>query len=170
MTKSVTTGITLQWDKRAATARKAAAFASSIIGQHAPYISHGEIQTGLSDDGKSWSPRLAEFYLADFLDLGDDRDLLIASAADGNIHGIAIVAWEETSRRKFAVIEDMAVDPAMRSTGIGTILMDEIDARVRERSVDWIFLESGRENLRAHAFFERHGFDEISHVFAKRLT
>jgi ribosomal protein S18 acetylase RimI-like enzyme len=159
----------LFWEKSSATAREAAAFAGQIIGLHAPYISHGEIQTGLSDDGKTWAPDLAARYEADFLDLGEDRDLLTARLADGTLAGIAIVAWEETPRRKFAVLEDMAVDPDQRSLGIGAALLEAVDVRVKARGVEWLFLESGKENLRAHAFFERHGFEELSHVFAKRL-
>ncbi len=114
MTRIAST-LRLDWDKSEATAREAAAFAGRIIGLHAPYISHGEIQTGLSDDGKTWVPDLAARYEADFLDLGEDRDLLTARLADGTLAGIAIVAWEETPRRKFAVLEDMAVDPDQRA-------------------------------------------------------
>jgi ribosomal protein S18 acetylase RimI-like enzyme len=164
-----TAALTLAWDKSAVAAREAAAFAGRIIGMHAPYISHGEIQTGLSDDGQTWVPDLAARYEADFLDLGEERDLLTARTPDGTLAGIAIVAWEETPRRKFAVLEDMAVDPDQRSSGIGAALLDAVDARVKARGVEWLFLESGKDNLRAHAFFERHGFAELSHVFAKRL-
>lgn len=168
MTRNAST-LRLDWDKSEATAREAAAFAGRIIGLHAPYISHGEIQTGLSDNGKTWVPDLPARYEADFLDMGEDRDLLTARLPDGTLAGIAIVAWEETPRRKFAVLEDMAVDPDQRSLGIGAALLDAVDVRVKARGVEWLFLESGKENLRAHAFFERHGFEELSHVFAKRL-
>ncbi len=164
------TEIKLVWDKSEGTARAASAFAAAIIGLHAPYISHGEIQTGLSDDGKTWVADLADRYLEDFLELGEERELLVARTPEDDICGLAIVAWEETPRRKFAVIEDMAVDPEQRSSGIGALLMREIDAKVRARGVEWLFLESGKENVRAHHFFERHGFNELSHVFAKRLT
>lgn len=160
---------TLSWDKSEATAREAAVFAGRIIGLHAPYISHGEIQTGLSDDGINWVPDLTDRYAEDFMDFGEDRDLLVARTRDGAMAGIAIVAWEATARRKFAVLEDMAVDPERRSGGIGALLLAEVDREVGSRGIEWLFLESGRSNHRAHHFFERHGFNEISHVFAKRL-
>lgn len=146
----------------------AAAFAARVIGASTDYISHGEIQTGLSSDGRTWSPELAELYASDFADL-TDRDLLVARTPDGDIAAIAILAWEETPRRKFAVIEDMAVDPAIRSGGVGAQMIEALAARVRERGVGWVFLESGLRNERAHAFFQRHGFAEVSHVFARRL-
>ncbi len=158
------------WDKSPETAKHAAEFAGQFIAQHSSYISHGEIQTGLSDDGETWVHDLSERYAEDFTDLGEDRDLLVARLPHGPIVGFAIVAWEETARRRFAVLEDMAVQPDMRSAGVGAGLLSMVDKAVAQRGVDWLFLESGRNNVRAHGFFERHGFKEISHVFAKKLT
>jgi ribosomal protein S18 acetylase RimI-like enzyme len=167
---SKTVPLTMNWDKSEKTALEAAAFANSVFGKHPPYISHGEIQTGLSDDGVHWVPDLELRFREDFLDFGEDRELLVARLPSGQIVGIAIVAWEETSRRKFAVLEDMAVDPALRSDGIGELLLDAIDQAVKSRGIDWLFLESGRDNVRAHGFFARHGFAEMSHVFGKKLA
>lgn len=147
----------------------AAAFASRVIGQGVDYISHGEIQTGLSPDGRSWAANLPVLYLADFSDL-KDRDLLVARTPDGAIAAVAILAWEETPRMRFAVIEDLVVDPALRSAGVGARMLEALSARVQERGVEWVFLESGLRNERAHAFFRRHGFAEVSHVFARRLV
>jgi hypothetical protein len=39
----------------------------------------------------------------------------------------------------------------------------------QSRGAAWLFLESGRDNRRAHDFFTRRGFTEISRVFARRL-
>ncbi|WP_326525197.1 GNAT family N-acetyltransferase [Sphingomonas sp.] len=162
--------LTFKWDKSRAVAKAAAAFAGRVIGADPRYISHGEIQTGLSPDGKVWASDLAGLYEKDFLDLDDDRDLLIALDGQGEIAGMVVLAWEETSRRRFAVLEDMAVDPARRSQRIGSRLLEEVERRVRERGgVQWIFLESGLGNTRAHHFFERHGFATTSHVFSKTI-
>ncbi len=162
--------VSYDWDKSRETAEAAAAFAGHFIAQHAAYISHGEIQTGLSDDGETWVADLADRYREDFLDFGDDRDLAVARLDDGTIVGFAIVAWEASPRRKFAVLEDMAVQPDLRSAGVGAQLLAMVDQAVKARGIIWLFLESGRENTRAHGFFERHGFKEVSHVFAKRLS
>ena len=145
----------------------AADFAGRVIGADPAYISHGEIQTGLSPDGASWAPGLGGLYAEDFADPGD-RDLLVARDPEGRVRALLIVAWEETPRRKFAVIEDMAVDPAIRSSGVGAKLIELAEARIRERGVEWIFLESGLHNEGAHRFFERHGFRPQSKVFVKR--
>jgi len=161
--------IRYQWDKSALAARDAAAFAGRVIVRDPSYISHGEIQTGLACDAIRWDPSLAERYAEDFLSLGEDRDLLVARDSEETIVGFAIVAWEETSRRRFAVLEDMAVDPARRAQGIGAALIRLVEARVRERQRTWLFLESGLGNTSAHHLFERQGFSMISYVFGKQV-
>jgi GNAT superfamily N-acetyltransferase len=167
--RSAPSAITLAWDGSPAAAAQASAFAGRIIGGDTAYISHGEIQTGLSIDADTWAPALADLYADDFAALGDDRDLLLARDAQGAILGMAVVAWEQTARRRFAVLEDMAVAPEARSHGIGTRLIAMIEERVRGAGIDWLFLESGVRNTRAHAFFERAGFTMTSHVFARQL-
>lgn len=139
-----------------------------MIGGDTAYISHGELQTGLAEDPATWAPDLADLYAQDFAKLGDERDLLIARES-ADIVGIAIVAWETSARRRFAVLEDMAVDPERRSAGVGQAMLREIERVVAARGIDWIFLESGLRNTRAHRFFEREGFDKLSEVFGKRL-
>jgi ribosomal protein S18 acetylase RimI-like enzyme len=164
---NTTPALSFRWNHKD-DAAPAAAFAGRIIGAAPEYISHGEIQTGLSDDGKSWVPDLAALYAKDFADPGD-RDMLVARDEDGEVRAILIIAWEENPRRRFAVIEDMAVDPALRSHGIGRQMLQLAEARIHERGVEWVFLESGRENAGAHGFFEREGFEKLSSVFGRRL-
>lgn len=146
----------------------AAAFAGAVIAQSAAYISHGEIQTGLSDDGETWVPNLAERYAEDFADPGE-RDMLVGRDGEGRVVAFLIVAWEASARRQFAVIEDMAVDPVLRGQGIGSQLLALAEARIRERGIEWVFLESGLDNEGAHHLFEQAGFRVVSKVFARRL-
>lgn len=161
--------VSFEWDKSQGAAREAAGFAGRVIGSDTRYISHGEVQTGLSPDGHRWADDLGALYAEDFAELGDERDLLIGRDDRGAIVAIAIIAWEETPRRRFAVLEDMAVEPALRSHGIGEQVLRAVEARVAERGIDWLFLESGIDNHGAHRFFEKNGFRTLSHVFAKRL-
>lgn len=149
-------------------AAEAAAFAASVIGSQPSYISHGEIQTGLSPDGEHWAADLAALYTADFSDPGD-RDMLVSRDEAGAIRGMLIVAWEASQRRRFAVIEDMAVDPVCRGEGIGGEMLALAQERIRARGIEWVFLESGLGNEEAHRFFERAGFRMTSHVFARKL-
>ncbi|HLW26554.1 MAG TPA: GNAT family N-acetyltransferase [Kiloniellales bacterium] len=162
--------ISFRWDKSARTAAAAAKFAARVIGASPEYISHGEIQTGLSLDGTTWSSDLEALYADDFAKLGDERDLLVARDAADKIVAIAILAWEHSSRRSFAVLEDMTVEMDYRSHGLGARMLEHVEEAVRGHRIDWLFLESGVRNERAHAFFERQGFSTLSQVFAKRLV
>lgn len=159
--------VVMRWNEDAGIA-DAAAFAAEVIGAAPEYISHGEIQTGLSDDGESWVPGLAGLFASDFANRGD-RDLLVVRHG-ADVVGLLVVAFETGERRTFAVIEDMAVAPALRSQGLGSRILREAMDRIKARSVEWVFLESGLRNHEAHAFFEREGFTMTSHVFARRIA
>lgn len=157
------------WVESPADRAAAAHFFARTIGADARYISHGEIQSGLSIDGKSWVPNLDALFVEDMADPGPDRGVLLLRDGDGAIVAAAILLWTVTDRVRFAIIEDMAVDPAARSQGIGARMVEAIEAEAARREMRWIFLESGVANLGAHGFFERHGFGLTSHTFAKQL-
>ncbi|MDG2532422.1 GNAT family N-acetyltransferase [Sphingomonas sp. HITSZ_GF] len=159
----------LDWADDPATAEAVARFFARTIGDDPRYISHGEIQCGLSDDGLHWHPELEARFREDMRDIGEETGLLVARAADGEIAGAAIVEWTVTRRVRFATLADLSVAPGQRSTGLGAHMLAAIECEARRRGMAWIFLESGKDNLRAHGFFERHGFKELSHVFARRL-
>jgi ribosomal protein S18 acetylase RimI-like enzyme len=145
-----------------------AAFFSRIVALDASYVSHGEIQTGLSLDGKTWVADLDVRMAEDLAALGDERSIAVAIGPDG-LAGAAIILWEITPRTSFMVIEDLAVDPARRSDGVGANLVRFAEAESVAKGMKWAFLESGLHNDGAHRFFERHGFQAMSKVFSKRL-
>ena len=149
---------------------QAAEFFARVIAADPAYISHGEIQTGLSLDGKTWAPDLAQRFLNELGAYDDSRSLALARDGKGSITAAANVSWSvETPEVPFATLQDMAVEPALRSSGIGAALMAFVEGEARARGMRWLFLESGKNNARAHAFFERFGLHEVSHVFAKRF-
>lgn len=145
-----------------------AAFFARIIALDDSYVSHGEIQTGLSVDGVHWVENLPALMAEDLASLGEERAVAVAMGADGLV-GAAIILWEVTPRVSFMVIEDMAVDPQARSLGVGAALVKLAETEGASRGMRWAFLESGLHNEGAHRFFERHGFQAMSKVFSKRL-
>ena len=146
----------------------AAVFLSRVIAADDRYISHGEVQTGLSPDGVHWASDLSERIAQDMADLGDDRSVALAVAGE-DIVGAAIMLWVHTPRVSYCVLEDLAVDLAHRSGGTGTKLVALVEEQARARGMGSMFLESGLRNQVAHRFFERHGFSAMSKVFSKRL-
>src|SRR3546814_5570959 len=98
----------LLWDRSPATAEAVARFFARTIGGDARYISHGEIQGGLSDDGVTWCSDLEGRFVDDLRDLGDETGLLAARATDGTLVGAAIVEWSIGRRTRFATLADLS--------------------------------------------------------------
>jgi ribosomal protein S18 acetylase RimI-like enzyme len=164
------TGYKIGWEEGPAAWTEAARFFARVISLDPAYISHGEIQTGLSLDGKTWIANLEARFLAEATAGQDGRSLAVARDAKGAIVAAAAVSWSfETQGARFATLQDLAVEPPLRSKGLGAEMVAVVEREVRARKAAWLFLESGKDNRRAHEFFERAGFKEISHVFAKRL-
>ena len=165
-----TTGHDIKWATTRQEWADAARFFARVIGSDPAYISHGEIQGALSLDGKTWAPNLERRFLDELGDFDDTRGVAIMRDANGAIVSAANVTWScEFAEAPFATLQDMAVEPALRSSGVGAELLAFVEAEARRRGAKWMFLESGKDNHRGHAFFARHGFGEVSHVFAKRF-
>lgn len=145
-----------------------ATFFARIIALDASYVSHGEVQTGLSLDGTTWVDDLDRRMAEDFAAMGNERSVAVAMGRDG-LAGAVIILWEVTDRVSFMVIEDLAVDPAARSHGVGAGLVAFAEAAGVKRGMAWAFLESGLHNEGAHRFFDRQGFHAMSKVFSKKL-
>ncbi len=148
----------------------ASAFLSALMPQDSAYISHSEIQWGLSQDGQSWAERAqADLmgYFAQFFEEGGQ--MAHALDAGGALLAAAAVQWNTQTPTWFAIVQDLIVSPAARSLGLGAHLMRFIEAEAKARQMAWVFLESGVRNNRAHAFFARAGYGPVSHSFAKCL-
>ncbi|HEY1225570.1 MAG TPA: GNAT family N-acetyltransferase [Brevundimonas sp.] len=144
-------------------------FVSDVIHRDPRYISHGEIQTGLSPDGATWATNLHALMREDFADLGPERRIAVARDAGGELAGAAVVLTVNDDRAHYVVIEDIAVAAESRSHGVGRALVAFIETTARAEGAAWAFLESGLENAHAHDFFERQSYRPLSKVFGKRL-
>lgn len=161
--------MTIDWENTPEQRDAAAAFFAANISQDAAYISHGEVQGGLSLDGKTWAADIATRFLNDLREPDPTLNVAVMRNEAGEIVAAALVRWEQTPRVTFGVIEDLAVPSTRRSGGLGAQMMEWIEAEAIKRKCRWLFLESGKNNVRAHHFFERHGFEEFSHVFIKAV-
>ena len=66
-----------------------------------------------------------------------------------------------------ALLEAVRVAPDLRSTGIGAALMAEVEARARAAGAAMVQLTTDKSRLRAHAFYDRLGY-EPSHLGYKK--
>lgn len=89
--------------------------------------------------------------------LDSPTSCLFVARAESNIVGFVTVYLEFESVR-FGVgvwVEDLAVDPAHRSRGIGKALLDQAKEWARARGATHLGLESGERRVDAHRFYER---------------
>jgi len=71
-----------------------------------------------------------------------------------------------------AVLNEIYVRPEFRGTGLADDLMDAAVALARDQDLplDRLVLDVDRENDRAQAFYDRHGFDHWGEMVAKDLS
>jgi GNAT superfamily N-acetyltransferase len=101
-----------------------------------------------------WSPAIAVDRLK--ATMADDRAAVLV-AEDDTIIGFATVYLDIVSVRfgQRAWIEDLAVAPHRRSSGIGKALLNTAKTWARDHGAAWLGLESGSARVDAHRFYER---------------
>lgn len=145
-------------------------FFVKLIEGHKEYISHGELQMGIASAPGMLAPDFGETWLR-YLDrqtAAEDNTLLLAEEA-GALVGFIMFGVTDDGGDSYGVIFDMGIDPAYRGRHLGKALIDEALAAFRERGVGACYLESGVNNHSAHAFFEKLGFETVSHIFRMPL-
>jgi len=102
-----------------------------------------------------WDADTAAARLADAIRSGD-ADVLVADDG-GAITGICTVYHDIDSVRfgRRAWVEDLAVDEAHRSQGVGKALLDAAKDWARERGASHLELDSSELRADAHRFYER---------------
>jgi GNAT superfamily N-acetyltransferase len=102
-----------------------------------------------------WDPAAAAARLAAAIE-ADDAEIFVAETG-GAIVGFCTVYDDLDSVRfgRRAWVEDLAVDPEHRSTGIGKGLLDGAKDWARERGASHLELDSAEARADAHRFYER---------------
>jgi GNAT superfamily N-acetyltransferase len=117
-----------------------------------------------------WDEERATAALAEAI-AAEGSCVLLAEAAGGEIAGICTAYLDLNSVRygRRCWVEDLAVDPGRRSSGIGGRLLDAACDWARGRGATHLELDSalGRED--AHRFYERRGPDAVGYSYSWRL-
>ncbi len=97
-----------------------------------------------------------------------DTDVLLCLEADGQIVGFCAYAivnnlWQEG---QIAYIYAMVVDEQFRGKGFGTQLINEAIAQAKRQGLKRVELDSGFPREKAHAFYERLGFEKRAYLFS----
>lgn len=112
-----------------------------------------------------WSPDVAAQRLETAI--ADDRSTVLVADDNKTVTGLATVYLDIVSVRfgQRAWVEDLAVAPHRRSSGIGKALLDAAKAWARDHGAAWLELSSGAARVDAHRFYEREGPDGWSRSF-----
>ena len=100
----------------------------------------------------------------------EDATVLVVAGDDG-LAGFCTVAIDLRSVRygRRAWVEDLAVDPAHRSGGVGKALLDAAKEWARDHGATHLELDSGDARPDAHRFYEREQPSWTSRCFAWAL-
>ena len=77
---------------------------------------------------------------------------------DGRMAGFAIVEWAQDADEPIAYIETIEVLPADRGQGVGSRLLDRIEASACSANSAWIWLHVDAANEGAIRLYEAHGY------------
>lgn len=99
--------------------------------------------------------------------LARDPDLFLVAECEGRIVGSVIGGYD--GRR--GMVYHLAVDSAFRKQGVGSRLMDEVEARLRAKGCLKSYLLVAEDNHDVDAFYKKQGWQhmETVHLFGKEL-
>jgi GNAT superfamily N-acetyltransferase len=106
----------------------------------------------------SWDADRARKALAEAI-AAENSTVLVAEAADGELVGL-ISAYLELNSVRYGLrcwVEDLAVDPTRRSTGVGKALLDGAKGWARECGATHLELDTGLARQEAQHFYDREG-------------
>ena len=97
-----------------------------------------------------------------------ETDALLCLEEENHIVGFCAYAivnnlWQEG---QISYVYAMVVDEGCRGKGYGTLLMNEVIADSRRRRMKRVELDSGFPREKAHAFYERLGFEKRAYLFS----
>ncbi|MFE9847736.1 GNAT family N-acetyltransferase [Streptomyces sp. NPDC005576] len=97
---------------------------------------------------------------------------LVFTAAHGDGRCVAVAAHRvlATSRGRLLFVDDLVTAPGVRSGGIGTRLMSELEERARRAGCTRIELDSGVSNHGAHRFYHAGRMAIVALHFARDLS
>ena len=122
------------------------------------------------DDGHVLDDGEAEALFAQFASYPDYK--IYVAEVEGRVVGsFALLVMLNLGHRgaPSAIIEDVVVDPQWQGRGLGAKMMKAAMALAREKGCYKLVLSSNAKRVRAHAFYERLGFERHGVSFSVAL-
>lgn len=107
--------------------------------------------------------------------LAEPGAFVAIAAREQEAVGYALVSLGEgfqgwASGERIADVLDLAVLPELRGQGVGTALLDAVEARLRQNGIERYRLLVLAANADAARFYARRGLDVVSHVMLGRVA
>lgn len=105
-------------------------------------------------------PHLADDYATIMAGIfADGGEMIVAVDAAGEVSGVAVYrCFRNTFSGIRFYVDDLIVDAARRSTGVGNTLISWLQQEAARRGAKGLELESGTQRTQAHKFYFREGF------------
>lgn len=133
------------------------------------YISHGEIWMGVAADTRTLAPEGRARWRRYIEErITDPGSAVFIAERDGAVDGFIVLEITPYEHLRVGSVNDLVVSPSNRSKGLGSRLLEHGMEWLEANGAEEIFLESGVNNHNAHDFFERKGFEAVSHVFMRK--
>ena len=116
-------------------------------------------------------PKLPGNYAERMKRVFADGGRLIAAVLNDKVAGVALYRIYETTfdgRRLY--VDDLVIDEAQRSTGVGHAMLAHLEALGQHEGCDMLALESGTHRQQAHKFYFREGMLITSFAFRKPIA
>lgn len=97
------------------------------------------------------------------------RDVVLVAECDALVRGVLILHIHTPIHvsRKWALISAFVVDEAVRGQGIGAALLKAAEQHALMVGCSQVELSSSESRIRAHAFYEQHGYVEKRKRFVR---
>lgn len=93
--------------------------------------------------------------------LKDPKEVALLAKVDGDIAGLIIGLVEDFKNRRLGHVVTIDVPLKYRRKGIGSILLDEIEAIFARKGAEAIYLEVRVDNKSARQLYSKHGYKEL---------
>lgn len=115
-------------------------------------------------------PQLPQDYVGKLRRVFAEGGRMCVAAVGDAVAGVAVYRiYENTFDGVHMYVDDLVTDETRRSSGIGKVLLDHLQALARKASCENITLDSGTQRQRAHKFYFREGMVVVGFHFAKPL-
>jgi len=101
---------------------------------------------------------------------GAGNALCLVAEQDGVVGGVIVMHLLEPLHvaGRWALVSSLVVNDALRGFGVGAALLAEAERLAWEAGCSQVELSSSERRTRAHAFYERQGFEEVRKRLVKR--